>query len=872
MRWWSSFSYSLKSLFTRKQWDAQLAEEVRTHVEMATEANIAQGMSPREARFAALREFGNVVATQERTRDERGWVWLEQLCHDTGYAFRNLRKSPGFALVVIFTLTAGIGCNTACFSLLNSLLLRPLAYPNSDRIVFLAESPPGEISYDSNGASFARWQENDDLFEQLGGYHLRGTTLTGRDHPRPVHLTETTAGLFEIFSARLAQGRGFHRSEYQPGRGHVAVISHEFWQQQLGGDLDILGAQLVFDGVGHEVIGVLEPWAFPYDNAIFVPSDVLLNEAKRAPGSDYDMSTFALLNPDVDRGPAQTRLQSTRGAHPDSYLPEQRDWRDTIQSWRDASYGTYKPAFMMTALVVAAILLIACVNITNLALARNRARSGEIALRLALGASTSRIVRQLLTETMLLATLGGLLGAVTGVALFQGFTRWTNMDMLRFVETSLDYRVLLFATAATVLSGLVCGLLPALRCARPGINTHLKEGQQGVATGKRRRLQSGLVIAECACTVALLIMAVLLLRSLQNVAASDPGFTREGVLYFSLSAPAERTPDADSSARFTDEVIAQLHRIPGVAAAGATSAVPMSKVEYRTEAVRRITQDLDAVGLTVGIDSVSPGYFNTLQIPLLRGRPLTAADNQAAAPRAALVNSRLADLLFENEPALGSPIVWRGEQWEIVGIVGDTARYHLGHDPIPQLFVAQARLSLPMSYVLRAHVDPMSLIKSVRAAVEEAHPGLALTNLHRLSDRADGSMGLRRIFLSIFGLFACVGLALAAMGVFGLMTYTAAQRMREMGIRIALGATTRNIMNLILGDSLRLIGLGLLAGTVLAAVGSRLLQSQLYAINHFDPVSYLLAVATLAATGTLASLLPAWRAARADPIAVLRAE
>lgn len=860
------------ALFQRRRFESEMEEEIRLHREHRIEQAIDNGMSREEAERAANRQMGALDVAKESARDEHGFLWLEHLKQDIGYAWRGLRKSPGYALVVIFTLTAGIGCNTACFSLLNSLLLRPLAYPNADRIVFLAESPPGEISYDSNGASFARWQENDDMFEQLGGYHLRGTTLTGRDHPRPVHLTETTAGLFEIFSARLSQGRSFHRAEHQPGRSHVAVISHEFWQQQLGGDLDILGAQLVFDGVGHEVIGVLEPRAFPYDNAIFVPSDVLHNEAKCAPGSDYDMSTFALLNPDVDLGPAQTRLQSKRGAYPDSYLPEQRDWRDTIQSWRDVSYGTYKPAFMMTALVVAAILLIACVNITNLTLARNRARSGEIALRLALGASTSRIVGQLLTETMLMAIPGGLLGAVTGVALFQGFTRWTNMDSLRIVETSFDYRVMLFATGATVLAGLVCGLLPALRCARPGINTHLKEGRQGVATGKRRRLQSGLVIAECACTVALLITAVLLLRSLQNVAASDPGFTREGVLYFSLSAPAERTPDADSSARFTDEVVAQLHRIPGVVAAGATSAVPMSKVEYRTEAVRRITQDPDAAGLTVGIDCVAPGYFDTLQIPLLQGRALTAADNQAAAPRAALVNSRLAELLFENEPALGSPIIWRGEQWEIVGIVSDTARYYLGHDPIPQLFVAQARLPLPMSYVLRAQVDPMSLIKSVRAAVEETHPGLALTNLRRLSDRADGSMGLRRIFLSTFGLFAGVGLALAAMGVFGLMTYTAAQRTREMGIRIALGATTRNIMNLILGDSLRLIGHGLLAGIVLAAAGSRLLQSQLYAINNLDPVSYLLAVATLAATGTFASLLPAWRAARADPIAVLRAE
>lgn len=869
-----SFLRKVLNLLRRRHLEEDMAEEMRLHREHLLEKAMAAGLDRPAAERQASLQFGPAAAATEAARETRSFVWLENLCQDIGYSIRCIRKSPGFASIIVLTLTIGIGCNTACFSLINSLLLRPLAYPNSDRIVYLSESSPGEIGYTSNGAALARWLKDGDLFEHLGGYHVRQSTLTGRGHPRPVRLTESTAGLFEVFGTRVAQGRGFHASEYESGRGQVAVISHEFWQQQLGGDLNILGEVLVFDGKGHEIIGVLAPQAFPYDNAVFIPSDVLVSESKRAPGSDYAMVTYALLAPGIDRVRAQTRLQAMRGAHPDSYLPEQRDWRDTVQGWRDVSYGTYKPAFLLTALVVAAILLIACANITNLVLARNGARSGEIALRLALGASTSRIVRQLLTETMLLATIGGVLGAVAGVALFRGFVRWVNLDTLRFIETSLDHRVMLFATGATVVCGLVCGLLPALRCARPGLTTHLKEGGQSVATGKRRRLQSSLIIAECACTLALLVIAGLLLRSLQNVTASDPGFTREGVLYFTLSAPSERTPDAEASARFTDQVISNLQRIPGVIAAGATSAVPMSKVEYRTEAVRRIDQGTDAAGLTVGIDSVSPGYLDTLQIPLLRGRLLTAMDNHAQAPKVVLVNTRLADLLFEGgaPAALGSSIVWRGEQWEIVGIVSSTARYYLGHKPIPQLFVTQAQLSIPVSYVLRANVDPMSLINSVRAAVEEVHAGLALSNTHRLSDRADGSMGLRRTFLVMFGLFACVGLALAAMGVFGLMTYTVSQRMREMGIRIALGATTRNLLWLILSDSLRLIGLGLLAGIVLAAGGSRLLQSQLYDVNRLDPASYLLAVAALLTIGVIAGLLPAWRAARANPIAVLRVE
>ena len=851
-----------------------MAEEMQVHLDQRIAEGIAAGLAPAEARRQARLQFGAIDATKEATRDTRSFLWLDHLYQDLRYALRGIRKSPGFAAVIILTLTVGIGCNTACFSLLNTLLLRPLAYPNAERIVFLSESPPGEISYDSNGAALARWTDNNAVFDHLGGYHVRRATLTGRDHPRPVSLAEITAGLFQVFETRFTQGRGFHSAEYQSGRGQVAVVSHEFWQQQLGGDLDILGQQLVFDGIGHEVVGILEPRAFPYDNGIFVPSDVLGNEHKRAPGSDYTMSTFARLSPGVSASEAQAQLQAMREVKPESYLPEQRDWRDTVQSWRDASYGTYKPAFFLTALVVAAILLIACVNITNIILARNGVREGEIALRVALGASTGRVVRQLLTETMLLATIGGFLGAVAGVALFEGFIRWVNMDTLRFVETGLDHRVLIFATVATVLCGLVCGLLPALRSVRTGLHSRMQQGNPTTATGRRGRLQSGLIITECACTIALLIMAGLLLRSLQNVAASNPGFTREGVLYFTLSPPAERMPDAEAGARFTDEVVANLQRIPGVVAAGATSAVPMSHVEYRTEAVRTVDQDPTAAGLTAGIDCISPGYLETLNIPLLRGRTLGPADNHAEAPRVALVNARLANLLSPDDApaALGSPLVWRGQRWKIIGIVGDTARYHLGHDPIPQLFVPQARLPLPVSYVLRANVDPMSLINSVRTAVEEVHPGLALGNLHRLSDRANGSMGLRRIFLNMFGLFAVVGLVLAGMGVFGVMTYTAAQRIREMGIRIALGASARNIIQLMLNDSLRLVGIGLLVGGCLAAAGSRLMQSQLYAVGRLDPLTYLLAMVVLGATALTASLLPAWRAARADPIAILRAE
>ncbi len=864
------------NLFRRRCLEQDMAEEMRLHREHRIEQAMAAGLDRAAAEREAALRFGPADAAAEAAREIRSFLWLEHLYQDLRYALCGMRRAPGFTTIVVLTLAVGIAGNTACFSYLSSVFLRPFIYPDSDRIVMIDETPRANARGGLFADTFFHIRENHDgLFEKIGATNARDYPMTGRGPTTRERVFLISPETLDVFGARYRLGRGMRPEEFTAGHDAVAVISYEFWQQRLGGTIDAVGQRIVINRREREIVGILEPKSFPADEtAIFVPSEIMTDPSLRAPGTTWSSTVQAKLAEGVSLAEAQMRLNALRSTQTPDQLGERREWSLITQRWRDAMFTGLRPIASMMTGIVAAILLLACINIINLVLARNSARTGEFALRLALGASSGRIVRQLLTETMLLAALGGSLGGWGGVVFFDFIAGWIELDRFSMLQLEPDYRVMLFTAGATIACGLTCGLLPALRCARPQLNHFIKKGGQTGATRRRSRLQSALVVTETACAIALLVIAMMFLRSLRNVANADPGFNPSNVLYFQVAFTPEPNRTPEDGAQTINELLDALRAMPGAQTAALATSVPLGPSGHVTDSVYRVDQPTDQPGLRTGIGAATAEYWETLQIPLLRGRLLHETNYATQAPRQVVVNAELVRRLFDGNgnAALGSPLIWRGNPYEIVGIVGNTSRYNLGQPAEPQCYFSFAHFNHTSNFIVRTAGDASTLIDDARTVMRRLHPDLAISQIGTLIDSANRTLFDHVVLLRVVGGFALVGLALAAIGVFGVMTYTAAQRTREMGVRVALGATRRNIMSLILGDSLRLICIGLAIGVALGAGAARLLASFFYGVSTFDPVSYAVSVTLLATIGILAALLPAWRAARADPIAVLRAE
>jgi len=794
---------------------------------------------------------------------------------DLRLAFRQLAKSPGFTAAAVLTLALGIGGNTAIFSVLNTLLLKPLPYPEADRLVQIAEQPTTGGFASSDGGVFSDWENQTTQLESIAAIHPVSKNLAGNGDPVRLNGAEVSAQYLRVLRVKPFLGRDFAPDEDAPGGNrHVLILTHELWASRFQADPGVIGRAVQVDAESFTVIGVLPLRALLNPNVGFLaPATIRADAYKLVPNYNYVCNVIGRLKPGATTEHVAAELQAARRSVVGQYPSFRQAWTVGARSLQEATYGNTRPFVLTLLAAVGAVLLIACANVGNLLLARASTRRGEMAVRVALGASTGRLLRQLMTESMLLAAAGGAAGLLLGAWAIHPLIVFTRLNVnAPGLEVTIDGRVLAFTLAATALTGVLFGLFPALGAARPNLNESLKETVRGSTSAGRRRLQSLLIVAESALTVVLLVCAGLLVRSFLSAFAADAGFAREQVLVFNYTQPASKAPTVDHRLRFAREVQRRIALLPGVAHVGLASSTPMNGQIGFGDFVSREDRPATRNDLNAGFDSADGQFFQALGVPLFRGRFFTEADSAENAPRVMIINAALARQLFPNEDALGRLLHFKDATWEIVGVVGNVRQFRLDIDPFPHLFLPLRHFPWYTTVVVRARVAPLGLADDLRRAVQSVDPELPIANLTTLAQVADASLQNRRILLTLVGLFAAVALLLAAIGIYGVMAYTVAQRTREIGIRIALGASMPHVIGLVLRDGLKLVALGIGVGAVASYGAARLIASQLYSTSQTDPLVLLLVAVVLVAVALFACWLPARRATRVDPVTALRAE
>ena len=857
--------------------EAELDDELRFHLEKEVEENLRRGMSPAEARRAALLDFGGVEAIKEECRDVRGIRPLKDLWQDLRYAARVLLKRPGFTLVAVATLTLGVGATSAIFSVVNSVLLRPLPYRDSGRLVQVWENnlKRGWTRDTVSPLNFEDWEAQNRSLEAVSAYEYDGLVLSEGDAPERLTAILASSDFFRVLGVEPALGRGFLQGEDRPGAARVAVVSDRLWQRRLGRRVDAVGQSVILDGKAYTVVGVMPPeFTFPSRGVdLWLPALDL-----GRPRSDHFMYAVARLKPSVTIETAQADMDGVARRLSEQYPDTNSSSGVTLIPLHEEIVGKARPGLLLMLGAVGLLLLIACVNVANLLLARASGRQREIALRAALGASRWRIARQLLTESLLLGVVGGGFGALLSVWALGLLVKASGGGIPRSQEVGVDGFALVFTLTASVLTGLLFGLAPALSFSAPDLNQSLKEGAKGVAGGRRQsRTQGALVVSEIALALVLLAGAGLLARSYARLSSVDPGFDADDVLTARISLSESRYKEKERQALFFRQVLERVRAVPGVSRAGAVSNLPFSG--------SRTSQSFDVEGRPLGPGEItpsadyrriSPGYFGAMGIRLLRGRDFTERDDNLSAP-VAVVNEALARRFFAGEEVLGKRLVYpEGERpvtREIVGVVADLKHDNLAGERAPEVYVPFAqRPHSSMALAVRGEGDPVALAGAVRAAVREVDPGEPVYSVMTMRERLDQSLAPQRFNTQLLIAFAVAATLLAAVGVFGVLSFQVAQSRHEIGIRMALGAQRGDVLKLVVGRGLRYVLGGVVVGLATSLALTRVMSSLLFEVSATDPAT--LAAITLGLVGValLASYLPARRASKVDPLTALRYE
>jgi len=882
-----------RALFRKRQLDADMDEEMRAHLELRTQANIEAGMNPEEARFAALRQFGWRESIKDECRDQRGVRWLENLLQDIRYGARQLRKNPGFTVVAVLTLALGIGATTAIFSVVNAVLLQPLPFPESHRLVRLSEAgldwSGGPISF----PNFTDWQAQQTVFESLGAFRGGNYNLTGDGEPLRLVASQVSPDVFAALRVQPLLGRVFTAEEDQPNGPLVAVLSDGLWRSRFGGDPDIIGQTLLLSGKSFTVLGVMPAeFTFPGEATLWTPVQTGLADSDRQGRGERSLSAIARLKPGITFEQARAEMDTLGTRLAREYPDANKNRHIEMVSLLDSQVGPVRRALWTLLGAVALVLLIACANVANLLLARAAARQREMAVRAALGAGRWRLVRQLLCESILLASIGG----ATGLLFAQGGLRLivalAQGGLPRAAEIGLDARVLLLSGTLALLSGILFGLLPAWQASRPDLQGTLKEAARGT-TGGRVGLRHGLVVAQVAVTLVLLVGAGLLLRSFHQLHRVNPGFAQERVLTFRFNLSGQKYPHADAREGFFRSLLERLRALPGVQAASIASQVPLDELNWDTSfLIEGRPEPPPSERPALQVHLVAPDYFQVLGIPLLRGRAFTEQDNREHTRGTArepsgnawlnviIIDEEFARRHFPNEDPIGQQIriPWgpkeRNPLMTIVGVVGRVREEGLRRSG----GMVQAYFSLfqrPDGYgtvSLKSAVAPETLIAAARQQVLALDPELPIYNVRTLAAMRSDNIAPERLNFTLLGIFAVVALTLAVIGLYGVLAYAVAQRQREIGVRLALGAQRRNVLGLIVGEGMRLTLLGVGIGLAAALAFSRVLRSLLFEVQPTDPLTFAAVPLLLAAVALFACWLPARRAAWVDPMTVLRAE
>jgi len=872
----------VRFLARKRATESELDEELRHHIELEAEELVRGGMDPERARREARLRFGGLERTKERVRDERGGRLLEDLVQDVRYALRTLGRSPGFTVSALLILALGIGASTALFGVVRGVVLRPLPYPEPERLVRIWPSAPsrgverGAFSY----PDFRDWRTEATTLASAGLW----TTLPG-DYPilgdaGPEELETAWVGgdFFGVLGVEAAVGRTLRPDDVEEARPAV-VLSYGVWQRRFGGDPAVVGRSITLDHRPFEAVGVMpEGFGFPDSNVeIWTPITVIPEDdipielrAVRFP------QAMARLEPGVTVETARQELSAVAASlerrYPDSNAGVSSA---RVESLREVIVGDVDRALWTLLGAVAFVLLLACANVANLLLARGSARSGEMAIRLSMGASSGRVTRQLLTESLVLGAAGGALGLVVA---------WIGTNVLiarsagllpRTGEVRMDASVLVASVVLTLGATALAGVVPALRTARVSPGGGLKEGRGGVGTSRDRlRLRRGLVAAEVALAAVLLIGAGLMLRSVDAIGEVDPGFEGEGRLAMTLTISDQKHTERSEWMAMYREILAGMRRLPGVTSAGAIRYLPFrGEGEAWPVQVPGLYEPAPDEQRMVRSYQVSADLFRTLGIRLLRGRTFGSTDGPDD-PLVAVVNERFIDDFFGGRDPVGRRFrVGEGEV-EVVGVVEDVRHAGLSEEGPPVVYVHEEQIPrIQMTYVLATGSgSPLALVDDVRRVVGALDPDQAITEILPLEELLDEQMARPRFFTVLLGAFAVLAVTLAALGVYGVLSYFVRERAREMGLRMALGASAARVVRMVIGGGLRPVAVGLLVGLVVAAGLSRFIEGLLFGVSAADPITYLAVAGLLAAVGAAASLLPAWAATRVDPMESLRAE
>jgi putative ABC transport system permease protein len=805
---------------------------------------------------------------------------MQTLWQDLRYGARMLLKKPGFTLIAVVTLALGIGANTAIFSVVNTVLLRPLPFKEPDRLVMIREMKlPQFPEFSVSPGNFLDWKRQNTVFERLVSLRASSFNLIGAGDPEQVMGLRVTDGFFAMLGAQPQIGRVFLPEEDQPGRANVALLSNSLWQRRFGGDPKILNQTITLSGQSYTVIGVMPAnFRFGGNPDIWMPSAFTAQEAQ-SHGSHY-ISVVGQLRPGVTVDQARAEMIAIAGRLAAQYPGTNTGWSVKLMPLLEFVVRDIKPALLVLLVAVAFVLLIACANVANLLLARAAGRQREIAIRAALGAGRARIVRQLLTESVLLSAAGGAAGLLLAQLGTYLLLKLAPQDLPRMNDVSLDGRALAFTAAITLLTGLVFGLVPALQSSRPNLNETLKDAGRGSTEGGRGQLvRSALVTLEVASALALLVGAGLLIKSFWRLQKVAPGFNPDNALTLSVSLPRSKYPEENQQAAFFQQLLEKVSALPGVQAAGASHSIPLDGDYVLAFKIQGRPPLPPGAGQSTNFYSVSADYFKAMGITLLHGRLFTERDAKDS-PHVAVINETMAKNLFPDEDPVGKRITFdtgddnpNPDWYEIVGVVGDVKQYGLDQATPLQTYEPYTQQTYSyMTLVARTTVAPTNLTAAIRNAVLQIDKEQPIANVRTLDQILSTSIAQQRFSMLLLGVFAAVAMLLAAVGIYGVLSYSVTQRTHEVGIRMALGAGRRDVLRLLIGHGMLLTLIGVAAGLAAAFALTRLMSTLLFGVSPTDPATFGLIALLLVTVALLACWIPARRATKVDPMVALRNE
>jgi len=882
----------LRGMLKRDRLDHDLDDELRSHIEMRAADNLAAGMSSEQANYEAQKRFGNTALLKEDTREVDVIAWLDETARDFLHALRMLRRSPGFTVVAVLTLAFGIGANTAIFSVINSVLLRPLPYHDPDKLVMVWESNSQHANLHNTVSppNFLDWQSRNTVFSSMSFIFDERDNLTGNGDPEEVVVQLVSTNFFSLLGVNPLLGPGFTSENGQPGHNNVVILSYGLWKERFAGDPAIVGKSVLLNGHPQTVVGVA-----PQDFNWFIKDGSLTGAKPQMwspfvfPQAFHDhkqigrfMTVAARLQSGVTTSQAQTQMSAIAARLEQEDPDFDGHWGVNVVSLRDQISGDLRPALLILFGAVAFVLLIACANVSSLLLARAASREREMAIRTAIGASRWRIARQLLMESLLLALIGGGIGVALAVWGTNALLAASPKNLLDLRYVSMDLRVLTFTVAATLLAGLLFGFLPSCISAHSRISETLKEGGRGSSSASRRSFaRNAFVVAQLGLALVLLCGSGLLIRSFVRLIGVDPGFDTGRMLTFKIALPGSKYSADQLCITFFQQLLARISAVPGVRSASMESFPPLTGLGAAT-GVHLLSQpslalsDLPVANVRV----VGPDYFGTMSIPLRAGRFFNAQE-LAQEKHVTIINQAFADKYLHGVNPLGQKAVIYMKSYaeavnqpsEVIGVVGDVHQIGLDTAPEPTVYWPHAELVMSaMTILVRTSNDPLALLSTIRNQLQQLDPELPMAAVVTMDQLLADSLSRPRFTMFLLGIFAVVALVLAAVGIYGLIAYSVTQRTQELGIRIALGAQRRDVLRLVLAQGTRLTLLGVAIGVLAALALSRLLGTLLFGVSATDPLTFAGVAGLLAVVALLACFIPARRAIRVDPVVALRNE